>query len=258
MDKIEILKQLGLGDKEIEVYKTLLESGITTATAIAKNANIKRPSTYFILQKLVEKGLVSKTEMNKKEFFQAQGPEILLRLAKEKAQKAAITEKSIRKLVQELKKVHQENPNSPRIKIFEGTEGLWNIAEDTLKEKKDIYVFGSAHELYSLYPIEKLDEYGKKRIRLRIKAYVLTDKHPESIKEYFRQEFTYLQYHFLPETIKLGTYFLIYGDKTALMSPKQTPVGIVIEDRMITEALKVMFMALWNETEGKNLPDKTE
>ena len=258
MDKIKILKQLGLSDKEIEVYKALLVCGSSTAAIIAKEANVKRPSAYFILEKLVEKGLVFKTQTNKKELFQAEDPEILSRFAKEKAERAVGIEKSIKKLVGDLKKIHKKSPSSPRIKVFEGIEGIWNIAEDTLREKKEIYAFGSGYEIYRSYSMERLNEYGKQRIKHRIKSYVLTDKHPEMIREYFRQEFTYQQYHFLPETIRLNTYFLIYGDKTALISSKQPPVGMIIEDKMITGALKVMFMALWNQTENKNLPDKAE
>lgn len=254
MDKIKILKQLGLSDKEIQVYVTLLASGPSTATAIAKESNIKRPSTYFVLEKLIGKGLISKNKDDKKELFQAEEPGVLLRFARGESEKARNLEKSIKKIARDLKKIHQKKLNLPRIKIFEGLEGLWNIAEDTLREKKEIYAFGSAYEIYNSYSMGRLEEYGKRRIKNRIKAYVLTDKHPNSIKEYLRQDFTYQKYHFLPESIKLGTYFLLYGDKTALMSSKQPPIGIIIEDKMITEAIKVMFNALWKETEGKNLP----
>ncbi|MDO8619075.1 MAG: helix-turn-helix domain-containing protein [Candidatus Daviesbacteria bacterium] len=254
MDKIKLLKQLGLEEKEIQTYLTLLSIGPAKATTIARESNIKRPSTYFVLDRLITKGLVSKSEDRKKELFKAEEPEILLRIAKQESIRAKNLEGSIKKLMQDLKKSYKKKLNSPRIQIFEGLEGLWNIAEDTLKEKKEIYAFGSAYELYSSFSFERLEEYGKRRIRHRIKAYVLTDKHPDSVKEYFRQDFTYQKYHFLPESIKLGTYFLLYGDKTALMSSGQSPMGIIIEDKMITEAIKIMFNALWFETEGKNLP----
>lgn len=254
MDNLDILKQLGLSNKEILVYTALLNSGSTTATVVAKESGVKRSSVYFILNKLIGKGLVSRSEVSKKELFQAEEPDVLVRLAKEQSDRTSIIQKSVKELVKSLRKNHRKNPNSPRIRFFEGLEGIWNIAEDTLKEKKEIFVFGSSHALYGSYSWERLEEYGKRRIKHRIRAFILTDRHPKSITEYFKQAFTYQEYHFLPETIKLGTYFLIYGDKAALISSKQPPVGIIIEDKLITDALKVMFMALWNETAGKNLP----
>ena len=64
------------------------------------------------------------------------------------------------------------------MRVLEGKEGLWNIANDTLRERKDIYVFGSFQKLYEVYSAKRLDEYVKQRVKRIIKLNVLTEIHP--------------------------------------------------------------------------------
>ena len=60
MDPKESLKHIGLNEKEIQIYLSLLELGSSTVLAIAKRSGIKRPTAYLVLQSLVEKGFASR------------------------------------------------------------------------------------------------------------------------------------------------------------------------------------------------------
>lgn len=254
MDKLQLLEQLGLNDKEIKIYEALLFNGLSSASAIGKQTGIKRPSVYFTLEKLIEKGLISRTTLNKKEVFQTEDPNVLKRIVKEQSEKTRDLESAIKRLVPHLKKTRQKKLTTSNIKILEEKESLWNVGEDTLKEGKDIYVFGSFQKLYEVYSAKRLDEYGKHRIMRRIKAHILTDIHPESIKGYRNQEFLLSEYRFLPPSTSIDTYFIIYGDKTFLAGANKPLTGVIIEDKAITSAIKIMFDALWKGMEGKNLP----
>lgn len=258
MDKLKKLQQLGLNAKEIQIYSALLSLGPSPAKVIAKSTEIKRPSIYFTLARLITRGLVSQTEIGKKEVFKAENPEILIRLAKENTERAKELEKDLEKLIPPLKKIAKTKSQNLRIRVLEAKEGLWDIANDTLKERKDIYVFGSFQKLYEVYSAKRLDEYGKQRVKRRIKLKVLTDIHPESIKAHIGQDFTYQEYRFLPKDIRLDTYFILYGNKTVLATAKKPLTGVIIEDGTITSAIKIMFDALWKEMEGKNLPIASE
>jgi sugar-specific transcriptional regulator TrmB len=46
------LKELGLTEKQAKIYLALVEIGKGTAYAIAKQAKLKRPITYVILEEL--------------------------------------------------------------------------------------------------------------------------------------------------------------------------------------------------------------
>ncbi len=52
------LSALGLSQKEATVYVALLELGTASVQAIARRADLVRPTTYVILEALTKKGLV--------------------------------------------------------------------------------------------------------------------------------------------------------------------------------------------------------
>lgn len=247
MDNLQILKQLSLSDKEIKVFTTLISSGPSAVTGIARQAGIKRPSTYFVLSKLVEKGLVSRSQKDKKELFQAEDPRILLSLVKSQTEKMNDLEKAVKKLIPNLNNLALTNLKNPRIRIIEGKEGVWSLAEDTLRKKQSIYALGSEEKLYQIYS-HRLHQYELRRQMRLINLYVLTEEYPSKLKNYLQslqQKFAYIEYRFLPPNVKINVYFLIYGDKVALVSLTDPITGVIIEDQAITSILKLMFDALW-------------
>ena len=76
MDRtVKQLMQLGLSKKEAQVYIALLEIGRATAYKVAKQAGLKRPTVYLLLEELRKKGLVSKVPHAKNQIFIAKNPE---------------------------------------------------------------------------------------------------------------------------------------------------------------------------------------
>ena len=65
----QILKQLNFSNKEIDVYLAALKLSKGTITELAKKSGIKRPTTYVILEKLKDLGLVSLSVQKKKKIF---------------------------------------------------------------------------------------------------------------------------------------------------------------------------------------------
>ena len=65
MDMKQALKTIGLSDKESAVYMALLQLGQATAYAVAVKSGLKKPTTYIILDELIEKGLVLKVPQMK-------------------------------------------------------------------------------------------------------------------------------------------------------------------------------------------------
>jgi len=55
----EALQKIGLNDKEIKVYSTLLRTGRLTPAAISRLTKISRPTVYNIANSLLEKGIIA-------------------------------------------------------------------------------------------------------------------------------------------------------------------------------------------------------
>ena len=64
-------KKLGLSDKEIRVYFSLLNSKNLNISELSKATDIKRTGLYYILPGLLKKGLVQKTVFGKRYYYAA-------------------------------------------------------------------------------------------------------------------------------------------------------------------------------------------
>ncbi len=82
----KVLEFFGLTDTEAQIYLALLNLGPSTATTIAKKANIHRRSVYDTTTRLIKKGIIGYIIKNNRKYFEAVDPERLLEIIKEKEQ----------------------------------------------------------------------------------------------------------------------------------------------------------------------------
>ena len=96
------LRDIGLTEKEIEVYMILLDIGSSPVNKIYEKTGIQRRNIYDLLNKLIGKGLVSYIVENKKKYFQPKNPENLLKFIDEEKEKLEQKKASLN--INELKK----------------------------------------------------------------------------------------------------------------------------------------------------------
>ena len=124
------LKELGLAEKEAKVFLASLELGSSAVQEIAKKAEINRATTYVIIEKLMKKGLMSSVEKGKKTFFQTEDPKRLLKLLEEQEESLKRKEEEFKKYLPELETLFNIAEEKPKVRFFEGKEGLIAIRED--------------------------------------------------------------------------------------------------------------------------------
>src|SRR3989338_2584369 len=112
----EILVNLGLSDAEAKVYLTLLELGSTLAGPIIKKTGLHRGTTYQVLQRLKEKGLVSSVIKEKKQHFEAAQPERLMDVLREK-------QELLQKILPALKARITLSNEKQDVTVYYGTRG---------------------------------------------------------------------------------------------------------------------------------------
>ena len=78
------LEEAGLSKNEAKVYLTLLSMGSSTAGIIAEKSRVYRTNVYEALNRLIEKGLVSYIFKGHQKLFQAEDPNKILNILKEK------------------------------------------------------------------------------------------------------------------------------------------------------------------------------
>lgn len=252
MTKIEqVLVKTGLSPKEAKVYQAVLSLGPSTASAIANYAKLKRPTTYLELENLIQKGLVSESEQNKKKLFQAEEPEKLYKLTKKTRRQLIAAEIELEQILPELKSIRKKIIDAPEVSFYRGMSGVKNIIEDFTSSTNPWHFFGSAETLIShIDPFdfqEMLADTDELRHKAgRPKAQMISDEAILKVKQFQRSNFKIREIKILPNIVKSTSAFVVYENKVAVFSINQSPFGIIIESQEVAEMLKFIYSVLWN------------
>jgi len=151
------LEQFGLNGRKADVYLAALELGSASVIDISKKASVKRTTCYDILQDLMRDGLISETVRGKKRLFVGEEPEKIQRQLKHK-------ERLFSEILPQLQSIHNVRGSKPKIRFYEGKEGLKEVYGDTLKYNGEILGFAS-YDVVNTLGLDWADEYLKKRIK---------------------------------------------------------------------------------------------
>ena len=246
------LHALGFSAKEATVYVALLELGKGTVTEIARKASINRTTGYDILDSLASKGVVNVSGKEPKQEYAAEPPESVTTYLKHEAEAARERIQKAEVLIPQLRSVHATQ-NRPRIKFYEGTEGLKQVYEDTLTSTETIRAYANAGEVNEGIP-NYFPEYYKRRARKNIAIRAIFPQTPAGIaRSAFdaeeKREVAFVpieKYYFSPE-------INIYDNKVMIASWREK-LGVIIESAEIADAMKKIYELAW--AEAKRLDQK--
>jgi len=229
-----ILKETGLNDKQATVYLTLLELNEGLPSAIARKSGLKRPTVYVVLDTLMEKGLVSRVRRKGSTFFRAIEPTALYEDQHRKLE-------SLRAAVPELVTLHQRFQTNPQMVIFEGTEGIIQVMEDTLNAEGEILCWSNVDQAVNTILADYHPRYLKKKIKNKIitKCLFLYDEPAFRMKMNAKKEFR--EVFFLPkDKFPFENEINVYNDKMSIISHKDQ-VGVIIQNQAIADTQRAIF-----------------
>jgi sugar-specific transcriptional regulator TrmB len=235
------LEKFGLNKKEARIYLASLELGETTIQRIAKKSGVKRTTVYDIINSLKDKGLISELTKNKKTFYYAEDPRKLKTIMEEK-------NNILEKIMPELLSITNLIDKKPKIKFFEGENGIKAIYKDTLNyPNQELLGWGSEDAVTSFDKKFLFDYYLPKRVEKKIWVRGIA---PESkwTKEFQKSDQKYLRKTKLIPSNKFPFEIEInlYGkNKIGIMSFKEG-FGLIIESQKIFTTLKSIFEMNWN------------
>jgi len=240
----EQLQALGLNQKEAKIYLASLELGLTTIQNIAKKAQIKRSTVYEIMEDLIRQNLITVIPKGKKRFFLAAEPAKLAELISQK-------QKILNKMMPELEALSKVSPIKPKIRFYEGEEGIKTVYADTIKENKEILAFTAVGVGYKSPLIDFLTkQYVQQRTAKKIMAKVIA---PDSslAKEYKKRDAKeYRQTKLVPEKdYPFSIEINIYGNKVAFISYKSEELmAVIIESKEIAKTMGLIHKFFWKNT----------
>jgi sugar-specific transcriptional regulator TrmB len=130
----QILKNIGLSEKESTTYLSNLKVGTNPASVIAKHADLNRCTTYTILESLVKKGLVYQFEKNKIRYYTAVEPQQLTSYIDEIKRDLAHYRETIQTMMPEFEALRHSCQVLPSLKSYSGKASITKIYHEVLKE----------------------------------------------------------------------------------------------------------------------------
>jgi len=247
MEITPILKKIGLNEKEIKIYLTLLELGPASVRKLAEATSINRGTAYDVLKSLQSLNLVSYYHKATKQYFVAEDPKKLAEATETKINNLTEVKHQLSKIIPELKSLHDRADNKPVVKYYEENQGIKTILEDVLEscfslKPKKYYVFSSSAirpYLYKAYP-----QFTNQRIKKGIEVEAIAvGQGGEEAKLSARK--------WLTEKEGSLTYILIYANKVAMISVNDEgrPLGLIVEDKAIYQTQKQLFQYIWQSLE---------
>lgn len=238
MEPQEILFSVGFNKKEAQVYLAALELGGATITDIAQKAGLPRTTSYGIIKILSQKGLVSFNVKKKRKYFFAEDPKRLLSIAQERG-------RILEEAMPNLQSIYNVSEVKPKVKFYEGKNGIKSILEDILKLKKDFFAITAIEDMLKVFD-NYFPHFIKERVNCKINVKLLTNRSPVALTLAQKDKMEFRQTKFVPEGFFFHTAMFIYGDKLAMISVNKKPViGIVIEDANIVYTQKMLFEIIW-------------
>ena len=240
----KVLEEIGLTKGEIEVYLALLELGLSTTGKITKESGISSSKVYEVLQRLVNKGLVSYVIQNGKQHYSATSTEQLLNFLEEKKKEISNGQEEIRKIMPyfESKRKHNKLPEAV---IYRGKKGALFLLDDIIRDgkekfqkKEEFEVVGCGNEDYVTYFPSQINEYVKFAKKYHIRERLIFGKGIKTSNDNANIKY-------LPPELNLPVRTIVYGDKVAIVDFAEPMTLIIIEKKSVANAYMNYFNALW-------------
>lgn len=236
----EELKEFGLSENEIEVYITLIKTGVSTANRVARITGLKRSTTYDTLATLGIKGIVSTVVKDNVNHFQAADPQKILQLVEEKKEKIA-------SIVPEIQALHKTVEEKTGVTYFEGKKGVLTVLNDVLDQGKELWFYGSRKMgLVALknYPENFILKRVSKGIYLKA---VLAGEDKGDPAYTDKKIYKLSNLKFLKSLDGVETNVFIYSDRVAFLTSGENLVGVIIKNKDVVAQQKKIFKLLWKQ-----------
>ena len=245
-----VLRNIGLTDGEIRVYLALIELGPSTSGPITDKSRVSGSKIYNILERLMQKGIVSYIIKEKTKYYQAEDPIKIKEYVIIKENEIKKQKEEIDKLIPmlQLKKVLEKNKSE--VQIYKGFKGIQTITEhiySKLKRGDTWYNIGvPSHQEDRYHDYWHKDHLRRIKAGIKCKMLFNPSTPAETIKQ--RNNYKDCEARYMPISVETPSWILIYGDVTVIILLGEDPLSIEITNNEIARSFKQYFDAFWKLT----------
>jgi sugar-specific transcriptional regulator TrmB len=246
LEENTLLAQIGLNQKEAEIYEIMLRLGKVPANKILPETDLKRTTVYSILDELTEKKLIVKDESAGLIQFRAKHPYALKEYLEGRVSDIKTTESKLDAVLPNFINAFHQSQNRPGVKYYEGKKGVWKMMKDTLTSKTTIDSIVDV-EAVNKYIKDLNQKYVKLRNKAQIKKRLLVVDTPYA-REHFKTTGPNTEVKFFKLNIKpFNTTIQTYDNTTAYITMSDKYLSsVIIDDPYIYSMHKAIFEFIWS------------
>ena len=236
------LMKLGLSKTESVLYLALLKLGASNVQNLIKETGFYKANTYQALERLIDKGIISKVVENNHRIYQIQNPQSLIEYVDKKRHEIQAQEKIAVELSKQVKlsKKHICTPETAI--VMRGFAGVKQIYKEIIDKQLDYVVFGSPLES------DEIGEHYWQNLHLKqhdkgIKTKMIFHKSLRHWKKLIT--IPEIELRFLNEELEPLTETTIYGTKVALVVWVEKPIVTIIDNGHVANSYRQTFEMMW-------------
>lgn len=247
----ELLKNLGLSESEIILYLSILSKGALSASELVKATHGKRPTVYYALRQLLERGLVRQVAAQGAQRYQAEPPEKILTLLNLRQEELKSLCEEARESLPLFAVNTLPSEGVPVVTFYEGERAMKQVVMETLHAKsghidslapKDNFFWQVGQAFSQAY----INERASRNITTRnlweqpLKPEVLT-------RSYQGRS----QVRILPSSMhdRFRTTMFLYDDKVMYISSLKNAYVLLVQSKEHHELQKAIYDGLWEVSE---------
>lgn len=233
----EILTKCGLTKNESKVYLALLTLGSATAVEVTRQSKVHRVNVYDVLERLIEKGLISTVIQSNKKIYEAASPSQLTELLREK-------EVLLNQIMPELSEEYKSKKDKQQVHHFFGPEGVMRAYKMMLEQNETVYALGGSG-LNRKYMKHRHEMWDRERIRRGMACKALYYEFVRKDKKKIWDDST-VKIKFIPDKFRTTGMVDICGDLVINLLPIEGSImAIVIENKTLADTYRQFFDFMW-------------
>jgi hypothetical protein len=237
-----LLRRMGLGEAEINVYLALLTLKTARASALARTARESRSTCYFALQRLEALGLAARVKHNRILEFIAQHPRKLLSTLESREHEVLELKGLIEGVIPYLTSLNGMPVKEPRVTVTHGLEPMKQVYREIFC-REFIGLF-NAEQMYQIFPRGTVHAVYGRDVELRGRELLVDNAAGRRFCSRLSPHEDYAV-RLLPPTIAFNVDITVFDDTITMFAYDEDFTIIRVDNQNIAQTLRTFFNFMW-------------
>lgn len=243
-DIIHILEAVGMDPRQSRLYTAGLQMGSAPASDYAKATGLNRITTYNLLEEMVHRGYFTMVRKVRAKWYAPVAPEYVALEARKNVD-------ALDRALPELRSLQGAKYRKPRVRFFEGWEGLRKVYEDTLTAESELLNFANSAVVRRHWP-EYDEQYVDERVKRGIELRGISPDDEAGKRVHGEDKKKLREIRLVPAAdFDFKNEINIYDHKVAICSfdsglkGDKDMFGVIIESKEVAETQRQIFEMAW-------------